>query len=110
MADAEVISIASSSDLAQKSIPRGGSLASGLAINESVPSVSKGQHDLREASFARRTVYNMVESDAFNYFILLVIVLNGLVLGLQTSLGFVKQFGTRLHTLTRIIRMVLYAD
>ena len=49
--------------------------------------------DMKQASLFRRTVYELVESDFFNYFILAVIMLNTLILGLQTSQMMVKAFG-----------------
>lgn len=52
--------------------------------------------DMKQASLFRRTVYELVESDFFNYFILAVIMLNTLILGLQTSQTMVKAFGTLL--------------
>jgi hypothetical protein len=49
--------------------------------------------DKRQASLVRRTLYELVESDFFNYFILAIIMLNALILGLQTSQEMVKAFG-----------------
>ena len=57
--------------------------------------------DMKQASLFRRTAYELVESDFFNYFILAVIMLNALVLGLQTSQTMVKAFGMLLPRLKR---------
>ncbi|PDW01785.1 ion transporter [Candidatus Viridilinea mediisalina] len=51
---------------------------------------------------ARRVVYALVEAPSFQRFIILVIVINALTLGLETSATIMAQVGPWLHMLDRI--------
>lgn len=91
--DADARSLSSGSEAPKSQSSDSG--ASGPRRSGSMKSLAAPREpfDLKQASLIRRTVYEMVESDLFNYFILAVIILNTLILGLQTSQTLVRVFG-----------------
>jgi voltage-gated sodium channel len=58
----------------------------------------------------RQQVTNLVESRVFQRSIILVIVLNGITLGLETSEKIVAEYGDALHALDRVILVVFVGE